>query len=219
MRRRSISRNVDGVKTLTARRTCVTRAANRGEQDPPDVLLRQEATAHVRARDESRAFGTRAARQPRLRQSADLSRLDGPLPDCREVVEPRSGIHLRPLFDADRQGVGAGHCRGGGRRRDGFDGVRLSSRQHSDPRLRKGGRAHSHGRQRLSADTQILRLHAVEARRRDDVLRSADRRRHRRARAPQHTPYLHREPRLANFRSAGHPGDCARRRRPRLVAA
>ena len=218
MRRRSISRNADGVKTLTARRTCVTRAANRGEQDPPDVLLRQEATAPVRARDESRAFGARAARQLWLRQSADLSRLDGALPDRREVVEPRPGIHLRPLFDADRQGAGAGHRRGGGRRRDGFDGVRLPGGQHGHPRLRQVGRPYPHGRQRLSADAQILRLHAVEARRRDDVLRSADRRRHRRARTPQHTPDLHRKPRLANVRGAGHPGDCARRRRPRLVA-
>ena len=35
---RSISRNQVGVKTLTKRQTCVTRAANRGDQDPPDVL-------------------------------------------------------------------------------------------------------------------------------------------------------------------------------------
>ncbi len=51
----------DRVKTLTRGETCVTRAANRGDQDPPDVLLRQKATAPPRSGDESRAFRARAA--------------------------------------------------------------------------------------------------------------------------------------------------------------
>src|SRR4026207_2057299 len=51
---RSISRNREGGKTLTKRQTCVTRAANRGDQDPPDVLLRQEAPASARSGDQGR---------------------------------------------------------------------------------------------------------------------------------------------------------------------
>jgi hypothetical protein len=61
MRRSLISRNADAVKTLTQTETCVTRAANRGDQDPPDVFLRQKATAPARSGDESRPFGARAA--------------------------------------------------------------------------------------------------------------------------------------------------------------
>ena len=40
--RRSIPRNRGAVKTLTSRQTCVTRAANRGDQDPPRRLLRYD---------------------------------------------------------------------------------------------------------------------------------------------------------------------------------
>ncbi len=57
-----------------------------------------------------------------------------------------------------------------------------------------------------------------QARRRDDLLRSPRRRRHRGARAPQHAAHLHREPRLADVRGAGHPGDRRGRREAQAVA-
>ena len=69
--------------------------------------------------------------------------------------------------------------------------------------VREGGRPHPRHRQRLRPDAALLRAHARALRRRDDLLRSAGRRRHRRADAAEHARGLPREPGLAHVRGAG----------------
>ena len=59
--------------------------------------------------------GRDPACQLRLRQPADLPRLDRAFPDRREAVEARPGVHLRPLVDADGEGAGGGDRRRRGR--------------------------------------------------------------------------------------------------------
>ena len=76
-------------------------------------------------------------------------------------------------------------------------------------------RPHPGHRQRLSADAHLRRQHPQAARRRDDLLRSADRRRHRRAVQAEYARGVCRSAGLANLRDAGHSGDRAGRARQR----
>ena len=74
-------------------------------------------------------------------------------------------------------------------------------------------------RQLLRPDPQVLRQRAQPLRRHDDLLRSVDRRRHRRADAAEHPCGVHRGARLAVVRDAGHSGDRRRRSRARRAGA
>ena len=79
-----------------------------------------------------------------------------------------------------------------------------------------GRRPRAGHRQRLSADAEILRQRAQALRRRHDLLRSADRRRHRRADAAQHARGLSSNRRA---RSRSRCRTCRRSPRPRMRAA
>ena len=77
----------------------------------------------------------------------------------------------------------------------------------SDPGLRQGRRPHPGRRQRLRADTEILRFAVAPIRRRDHLLRSAGRRRHCRVDAAEHAPGIRRIAGLTDLRGTGHPRD------------
>ena len=143
---------------------------------------------------------------PRLRQHADLSRLDHPVSDRGGARSQRSGIHLWPARHADREGAAEAaspssravmpRC---SRRR----GSRPSPRP-SSPFSR--GRPCAGLRQRLPADAAVLRQRAEASRDRDHLLRSAGRRRHQGPLQTQHQDGLCRVSRLADLRGAGRSG-------------
>ena len=152
-----------------------------------------------------------SVRASRLRQHAGLSRLDAALSDRRGLSRATSGQYsLWPPRHADLGGAGKGHPgdrRTGLRRR--WRCCRRDLRR-SPPRSFRCCESGDHvlvtdsvyGPTRTFCDT------VLDALRRDDhLLRSADRRRHRRADAAEHPRRVHRDARLADLRDAGHPGD------------
>ncbi len=78
-------------------------------------------------------------------------------------------------------------------------------------------RSHAHDRFRLSAGARLRRYDAEADGDRDHLLRSHDRRRHRRADAPQHQGRVHRVAGLGDARGAGHSRDRRGRARARRL--
>ena len=109
MRRRSISRNCRSGQDLDPARKL--RHTGRQPRRPGSARCHPrspKAPARASPATEVVHSGRGAACQLRLRQPADLSRLDRAFPDHREAVEARSGIYLRPLVNADRDRAGGG---------------------------------------------------------------------------------------------------------------
>ena len=178
----------------------------------------QAATRNQKTRHAARACRARARAPPRLRQYADLSRLDHPVshrwrrskPTIRN--SPMAGSARRRSRRSTRRSPSS---RAGTRTLLTPSGLSAIATTLARPSL--GGRPCARLRQRLSADAPLLRQCAEAARRRDHLLRSADRRRHREAHQAQHQGRLHRVAGLADLRGAGHSGHrrsgaCGRRR-------
>ncbi len=83
----------------------------------------------------------------------------------------------------------------------------------------QGGRPPARHRQRLSADAQTLQRLARALRHRHDLLRPADRRRHRRAHKAEHARGVRGGAGLADVRGPGRAGDRSRRPRQGRVGA
>ena len=195
---------------------------------PLSLAAEAEPCAIVRSHDQqenlypsrhrSRRRRPRSRQQLRHRQSARLSRLDHPLPDHGEVRESRSvrGLRLRPQRHADPEGAGGRGRRHRGRASLDRRAVRPRRRHRRDRGLPEDRRPHAADRQRLRPGAALRQHHAQELRRRDDLLRSDDRRRHREADPAQHQGGLSRGARLADLRGAGRRRD--RRASPRSTA-
>ena len=157
----------------------------------------------------------RSARQSRLRQSAGLSCLDRALSERAGLPRPPQPLHLRPPRHADvggarkraaRRSKGrnapAWRCCPPGSRR-----FRSRCSRCSRPATTCWSPTASIGPTRKFCDGVLNAL-----RHHDHLLRSADRRRHRRADAAQHARGVRRGAGLAVVRDAGRAGDRRRRR-------
>ena len=144
----------------------------------------------------------------RLRQSAGLSRLDRALSDRRGSGRPPRPLPIRPPRHAHLGSAGKRACRtrrrGLRRRRPAAVGTGGDFDRAARGRRRR--RPYPGHRQRLSADPQFLRGRVQAHGRRDHLLRSADRRRHRQAVQAEHARGVRRGARLAKLRDAGHSG-------------
>ena len=176
---------------------------------------RRPLASRRQACDPLRDRRPRPARLSRLRQSAGLSRLDRALSDRRRLSRAPRPLHLRP----------ARHAHVGGARRRARRDRRAAMRRRRAAAVGTGGgfaraavgragrRPRAGHRQCLWADAEILRHRAQPQRRHDDLFRSADRQRHRRADAAQHPRGLSVEsPGSLIVRGAGRARDRRRRR-------
>ena len=163
----------------------------------------------------------RPSRQSRLRQSASSSRLDRALSDRGGFPRAPRALPLRA----------ARHAHFGGARRRAARARRARLRRRGAAALRargnfdraacgaQGRRSSAGHRQRLPADAQILRRRAQALRRHHDLLRPADRRRHRRADPAEHARGIRGGAGLALVRDPGCAGDRGRRPRQRRGGA
>ena len=94
----------------------------------------------------------------------------------------------------------------------------MRSRPRSAHGLRRG-RSSADGRQLLRSHPPFLRHHAETVRRRNHLLRSADRCGYRQTVPPEHQGRVLRKPRLAHLRGPGRSGDCRRGACARRVRA
>ena len=130
----------------------------------------------------------RHQRPARLRQSGGLSRLDRALSHRRGSGRAPLALSIRPPRhpDVGSAGTGARRDRGRGlrRRRSAAVGSRRDFDRADLGRRRR--RPHPGHRQRLPPDPQLLRGRVQAHGRNDDLLRSADRRRHRQTVQAEH---------------------------------